>query len=144
MMFFFTSRRRHTRCTLVTGVQTCALPISSFDLQHLDHAWYFQRRAAVQALDLAAIDWRASHDGIEHAIEMYIGAEHCTTVADVFTIDGPARPLADVAQLRRLLEAQAVPGRPWTGTGRGRHRAISQFPTATPVHESMHWGPTPQ
>src|SRR3546814_1251690 len=26
--FFFASRRRHTRCALVTGVQTCALPIS--------------------------------------------------------------------------------------------------------------------
>src|SRR3546814_16500789 len=27
-MFFCASRRRHTRCALVTGVQTCALPIS--------------------------------------------------------------------------------------------------------------------
>src|SRR3546814_13272781 len=26
---FFSSRRRHTRCALVTGVQTCALPISA-------------------------------------------------------------------------------------------------------------------
>src|SRR3546814_20875599 len=26
-MIFFSSRRRHTRCALVTGVQTCALPI---------------------------------------------------------------------------------------------------------------------
>src|SRR3546814_16373994 len=26
-MFVFSSRRRHTRCALVTGVQTCALPI---------------------------------------------------------------------------------------------------------------------
>src|SRR3546814_2071499 len=25
--FFFSSRRRHTICALVTGVQTCALPI---------------------------------------------------------------------------------------------------------------------
>src|SRR3546814_4934620 len=30
--FFFSSRRRHTRCALVTGVQTCALPI--FSLLH--------------------------------------------------------------------------------------------------------------
>src|SRR3546814_6390062 len=29
MFFFFSSRRRHTRCALVTGVQTCALPIYS-------------------------------------------------------------------------------------------------------------------
>src|SRR3546814_5200823 len=28
VVFFFASRRRHTRCALVTGVQTCALPIS--------------------------------------------------------------------------------------------------------------------
>src|SRR3546814_19645145 len=27
--FFCSSRRRHTRCALVTGVQTCALPISN-------------------------------------------------------------------------------------------------------------------
>src|SRR3546814_19796272 len=26
-LFFFSSRRRHTRCALVTGVQTCALPL---------------------------------------------------------------------------------------------------------------------
>ena len=28
IIFFFSSRRRHTRCADVTGVQTCALPIS--------------------------------------------------------------------------------------------------------------------
>src|SRR3546814_6590079 len=31
-IFFFSSRRRHTRCALVTGVQTCALPIWNPDL----------------------------------------------------------------------------------------------------------------
>src|SRR3546814_6195918 len=31
LFFFFSSRRRHTRCALVTGVQTCALPISARD-----------------------------------------------------------------------------------------------------------------
>src|SRR3546814_3940345 len=34
--FFFSSRRRHTRCALVTGVQTCALPISSSFTKGLD------------------------------------------------------------------------------------------------------------
>src|SRR3546814_3208488 len=29
VIFFFSSRRRHTRCALVTGVQTCVLPIST-------------------------------------------------------------------------------------------------------------------
>src|SRR3546814_4707950 len=31
-LFFFSSRRRHTRCALVTGVQTCALPIYATDV----------------------------------------------------------------------------------------------------------------
>src|SRR3546814_6503949 len=31
-LFFFSSRRRHTSCALVTGVQTCALPILTPDL----------------------------------------------------------------------------------------------------------------
>src|SRR3546814_15121180 len=30
VFFFFSSRRRHTRCALVTGVQTCALPILAY------------------------------------------------------------------------------------------------------------------
>src|SRR3546814_1913861 len=37
-VFFFSSRRRHTRCALVTGVQTCALPISS-DVSAARKAW---------------------------------------------------------------------------------------------------------
>src|SRR3546814_11735447 len=37
MSFFFSSRRRHTRCALVTGVQTCALPISPILLVDILH-----------------------------------------------------------------------------------------------------------
>src|SRR3546814_8682808 len=36
--FFFSSRRRHTRCALVTGVQTCALPILQEGLDRLRSA----------------------------------------------------------------------------------------------------------
>src|SRR3546814_4254719 len=32
MLFFFSSKRPHTICALVTGVQTCALPISCFTM----------------------------------------------------------------------------------------------------------------
>src|SRR3546814_3727476 len=42
-VFFFSSRRRHTRCALVTGVQTCALPISVREYP----------RASVQTIGLA-------------------------------------------------------------------------------------------
>src|SRR3546814_9858029 len=37
-VFFFSSRRRHTRCALVTGVQTCALPIWPSSKHRRDHA----------------------------------------------------------------------------------------------------------
>src|SRR3546814_968538 len=40
IVFFFSSRRRHTRCALVTGVQTCALPISR---NALYHRWILDR-----------------------------------------------------------------------------------------------------
>src|SRR3546814_2068180 len=33
MCFFFSSRRRHTSCALVTGVQTCALPICDIEFR---------------------------------------------------------------------------------------------------------------
>src|SRR3546814_16314250 len=46
--FFFSSRRRHTRCALVTGVQTCALPI------------YNLPRKALRAQP------RASHEQVQH------------------------------------------------------------------------------
>src|SRR3546814_3771808 len=35
LIIFFSSRRRHTICALVTGVQTCALPIYGYDLAQL-------------------------------------------------------------------------------------------------------------
>src|SRR3546814_3765464 len=38
--FFLSSRRRHTRCALVTGVQTCALPISLAIEATGQHRWH--------------------------------------------------------------------------------------------------------
>src|SRR3546814_3402466 len=38
--FFFSSRRRHTRCALVTGVQTCALPISPLAPHEQYPGWF--------------------------------------------------------------------------------------------------------
>src|SRR3546814_9232146 len=51
LFFFFSSRRRHTRCALVTGVQTCALPISSLPCQprvahEAPQEKYWQKRKA--------------------------------------------------------------------------------------------------
>src|SRR3546814_15888330 len=39
VFFFFSSRRRHTRCALVTGVQTCALPILARRIRSASPNW---------------------------------------------------------------------------------------------------------
>src|SRR3546814_217808 len=39
VFFFFASRSRHTRCALVTGVQTCALPISDAAQAAVPRSW---------------------------------------------------------------------------------------------------------
>src|SRR3546814_3061979 len=42
--FFFSSRRRHTSCALVTGVQTCALPIWFPDPSHFARVYRYRPR----------------------------------------------------------------------------------------------------
>src|SRR3546814_3623509 len=54
VVFLFSSRRRHTRCALVTGVQTCALPISAAH----DPAQRVSRRLDPVAVAVAAINQR--------------------------------------------------------------------------------------
>src|SRR3546814_10739254 len=79
-MLFFSSRRRHTRCALVTGVQTCALPISSGLHRALvndaaDAAWISRMPDAVQhhlgdrALALLAFGTRLVIDRLGQTIE---------------------------------------------------------------------------
>src|SRR3546814_10575933 len=56
LIFFFSSRRRHTRCALVTGVQTCALPISSAHRSHVRQSCFHQRpRAFAPSPDAAPV-----------------------------------------------------------------------------------------
>src|SRR3546814_5521640 len=55
MSFFFSSRRRHTRCALVTGVQTCALPIShTASIYPFSVQGSFGHRGTYVGLDLLA------------------------------------------------------------------------------------------
>src|SRR3546814_10859217 len=61
VLFFVSSRRRHTRCALVTGVQTCALPIFFGGVDELG------QRAVVGGVDaelLVGVVERA--DGVSH------------------------------------------------------------------------------
>src|SRR3546814_5910241 len=72
--FFFSSRRRHTRCALVTGVQTCSLPIYVQRFGHIDAAG----RGAEKRLDLAELrHGEATGVGAGHRVEQagQLGAE---------------------------------------------------------------------
>src|SRR3546814_3441770 len=60
-IFFFSSRRRHTICALVTGVQTCALPISIFWFNPV--AWWHRREILLNLEFLA--DQGALNEGGE-------------------------------------------------------------------------------
>src|SRR3546814_1650420 len=62
-MFFFSSRRRHTRCALVTGVQTFALPI--FAHVAFAFAWgYFSISASLSP------SYLAQHRRIERLVDV--------------------------------------------------------------------------
>src|SRR3546814_10081349 len=61
--FFFSSRRRHTRCALVTGVQTCALPIlflgllrHQADVGHAAHGGGIEGAVGLAVLDHRLVD----------------------------------------------------------------------------------------
>src|SRR3546814_12424064 len=78
-MFFFSSRRRHTRCALVTGVQTCALPIYPVAVA----AVLAEQRVDVETLVAAIL-----HDTIEDTplTRQAIAGEFGETVAEL--VDG--------------------------------------------------------
>src|SRR3546814_2815791 len=69
-VFCFSSRRRHTRCALVTGVQTCALPIlsspprplgGSFGCRSQTKAPFYQEGEGDASTDAGAQRRRAGH-----------------------------------------------------------------------------------
>src|SRR3546814_7776985 len=80
-MLFFSSRRRHTRCALVTGVQTCALPIS----------------------DEAAVEETFMNNNAQSALKLG-HARACCLVA-------PARAGLSVAEYAATVVKKAVVGR---------------------------------
>src|SRR3546814_858039 len=85
LFFFFSSRRRHTRCALVTGVQTCALPISL-------------------SAERARSDIQERHDAFAQAITSR-DARKAAQDVDRPWIAGRAIPLARNVTLPRALRA---------------------------------------
>src|SRR3546814_15804242 len=90
VLFFFSSRRRHTRCALVTVVQTCALPIfvarlglDRDRLRRADRLAQLARDAALLAVRIAAQRMLAAEarrqrvllEGIVRSEERRVGKE---------------------------------------------------------------------
>src|SRR3546814_1172664 len=98
MLFFFSSRRRHTRCALVTGVQTCALPICWYVLGQEVKA--FEERWAETCGTPHCIGVGNGMDAIElvlRALEIGDGDEVITT------------PMTAFATTLAIMRAGAIP-----------------------------------
>src|SRR3546814_1292220 len=68
-VFFFSSRRRHTRCALVTGVQTCALPILLFAFGLVG----LRLRQGYGELDRVNAELQKANVGLEKEVELRTG-----------------------------------------------------------------------
>src|SRR3546814_3097658 len=82
-MFFFSSRRRHTRCALVTGVQTCALPIYEV-FKHADFTG-----------DSLKLSQLAANSDAEFIV--FCGVHFMAEVADILTFGKRTVILPDLA-----------------------------------------------
>src|SRR3546814_6810592 len=76
LCFFFSSRRRHTSCALVTGVQTCALPIywdyfQGLDQEEREQRERTERRDAGGYQNSAYHGWGGPGDGSRSRDEMH-------------------------------------------------------------------------
>src|SRR3546814_10385524 len=105
--FFFSSRRRHTRCALVTGVQTCALPI---------YGAVVFRDGAIKGINIAAMLRNISTAAIDQSFD-----EAATTdfaeLSGTFTIDKGIvtnKDLSLVAPLVRMTGEGQIPLPPRT------------------------------
>src|SRR3546814_2152694 len=83
-VFVVTSRRRHTKCALVTGVQTCALPISVASAIRIDGA-SLTTDADCRFVEGATHDNDVDNPRISHYIACYADAE---TSNQVISING--------------------------------------------------------
>src|SRR3546814_4505199 len=102
LIFFFSSRSRHTSCALVTGVQTCALPIYPL-------AWQITFFMGLQsALAYCVLGWMApilrdrGMDGIDAGLVVSV-----SIIVQVFTCL-LVPPLAMRCKDQRLLDRKST------------------------------------
>src|SRR3546814_11589972 len=91
--FFCSSRRRHTRCALVTGVQTCALPI-----------WY----GADDLTRIALIDCIVVSDDLIDALHIAEHVEASMNLGRITGMDGLYFGVSRALPLIAALERSAI------------------------------------
>src|SRR3546814_3919159 len=103
MYFFVSSRRRHTRCSLVTGVQTCALPIFP---PLFGDAFIGRNRSAVRNLEAGEVERVVLAIDIVFEIFVETAQRYIGALTEIF-LDrdiervGHQRPQFRIAQLER-------------------------------------------
>src|SRR3546814_5328127 len=95
LFFFFSSRRRHTRCALVTGVQTCALPISV----GVD-------RILVRPVIALEDPWPAA---LQPPARHPVARQHMILIVDNAQFDAEGRATLSADDVDPVLEPQFVP-----------------------------------
>src|SRR3546814_1985018 len=75
---FFSSRRRRTRCALVTGVQTCALPISGGLFCAAQRKQSLTHAASRKALDIEGLG--------EKLVDQLVDSGRVKSLADLFSL----------------------------------------------------------
>src|SRR3546814_19755646 len=103
LVFFFSSRRRHTRCALVTGVQTCALPIFSYGTRVAQqYAHTYPRHTRTLVLDsVAPNDLYLGNDfarNLESALDLQFA--RCGKTPDCVNAVGDPRAQLDALMAR--------------------------------------------
>src|SRR3546814_4651977 len=73
LCFFFSSRRRHTRCALVTGVQTCALPILA---EHVTKSKHCCRNHRSKAPSMSSFVWSSKDRLVQMSAIRWISADY--------------------------------------------------------------------
>src|SRR3546814_10830144 len=108
VLFFFSCRRRHTRCALVTGVQTCALPIFREALPHAD-IYVYDNNSGDRTREIAEAAGAVVRTERMQGKGYVVRRMFADVDADVYVMaDGDATYDASAAPLmvRRLLEDQ--------------------------------------
>src|SRR3546814_9074369 len=90
-IFFFSSRRRHTICALVTGVQTCALPIwprfiQDSEISYILHhqvSWLNYRKSIPKKIISAKEKIKLLNDLVEVHFNKVIEMIHCFPTNDL-------------------------------------------------------------